>query len=110
LKLPNRENAYISSAKLINYLLSKTHPIGRWKAKFFRSLGFNETNLDFLEQGLISIINSEDVKDVIPLIFGKKYIVEGSLKTPAGTFVPVRTVWVIETDQDRPRFVTAYPA
>lgn len=110
MKLPNRENAYISSSKLINYLLSKTHPIGRWKGKFFRSIGFNETNVDFLEQGLISIINSEDVKDVIPSAFGTKYIIEGLLKTPAGTFVSVRTVWIIEADQDRPRFVTAYPA
>lgn len=96
-------------SKLTEYLLSRTHSVGKWKSKFFRALGFNETNVDSLEEGLISIANSEDIKDVIPSKLGTKYVIEGSLKTPAGTFVSVRTVWIIEEGQDHPRFVTAYP-
>lgn len=109
MKIPNCSGAYIPTHKLSEYLLSRTHSVGRWKGRFFRALGFNETNVDFLEQGLISIANSEDVKDAIASTLDTKYIIEGSLKTPAGTFVPVRTVLIIEAGQDRPRFVTAYP-
>ena len=109
MKLPNRENAYIPSSKLHDYLLSKTHSVGRWKARLFRALGFDETNVDVLEQGLIAIAHSEDVKDVVLSAHGTKYIVEGTLQTPVGSLVQVRTVWIIDAGQERPRFVTAYP-
>ena len=65
MKLPNRENSYIPSSKLSDYLLSKTHPIGKWKGRLFRAHGFNETNVDLLEKSLISIANYEDLKDVV---------------------------------------------
>lgn len=109
MKLPNREDAYVPLPKLYDYLLSKTHSVGRWKARFFRALGFDETNVDMLEQRLIAIAHSEDVKDVVPSAHGTKYVIEGSLQTPAGSLVQVRTVWIINAGQDRPRFVTAYP-
>jgi hypothetical protein len=110
MKLPNRENAYIPSLKLHDYLLSETHSVGRWKAKFFRALGFDETNMDVLEQRLKAIARSEDVRDVMSSVHGTKYVIEGSLETPIGRLVHVRTVWIIDAGQDRPRFVTAYPA
>ena len=52
MKLPNREDAYIPSGKLGGYLLSKTHVVGRWKARFFSGLGFNDTNVDLLKDRL----------------------------------------------------------
>ena len=52
MKLPNAENAIIPPDKLTDYLLSQTHLIGRWKAKFFISIGFNETRIDELEEAL----------------------------------------------------------
>lgn len=109
MKLPNCEKAYIPASKLSDYLLSKTHPVGKWKAKFFNTLGFDETNTDIIENRLLSIAHSEEIKDVIELTQGKKYIVDGSLQTPKGDLVNVRTIWIVETDQNRPRFVTAYP-
>lgn len=109
MKLPNRESAYIPLSKLHDYLLSETHPVGRWKARFFRGYGFDETNVDILEEQLMSIIHSVDVKEAESSIHGTKYIIEGAIKTPVGSFVQVRTVWIIDADQDRPRFVTAYP-
>jgi len=39
MKLPDREKAYIPLLKIKDYLLSETHPIGKSKAKFFRSCG-----------------------------------------------------------------------
>lgn len=109
MKLPNRESAYIPSPKLHEYLLSNTHSVGRWKARFFRALGFNETNVDVLEQRLLSIAHSEDVKDVVTSAHGTKYVIEGLLQTMAGNLMQIRTVWIVDVDQDHPRFVTAYP-
>ena len=110
MKLPNRESAYIPPSKLIGYLLSETHPVGRSKAKFWRALGFDETNVEVLERGLIAIAQSEEEKEIVSSPHGVKYVIEGILRTPAGNPVQVRTVWIIDTGQDRPRFVTAYPA
>lgn len=37
------------------------------------------------------------------------YVISGTLRTPRGTMVAVTTVWILETDTERPRFVTAFP-
>lgn len=109
MKLPNRENAYISPIKLNAYLLSETHPIGKAKAKLLRSMGFNETNVGLLKQELLSIAQSEDVKEAISSPHGVKYIIEGKIQTPIGSFIKILTIWIIDKGQERPRFVTAYP-
>jgi len=110
MKLPNREKVHISRRKLTDYLLSETHPIGRWKAKFFRALGFHEANVNLLLEGFRTIAQSEDVIEVASSPHGTKYVLEGSLLTPEEGHVYVKTVWIIDKDQDRPRFVTAYPS
>ena len=79
------------------------------EARFFRPLGFDETNTDTLERGLISIAHSEDVKEVVSSTYGTKYIIDGLLQTPAGEFAQMRTIWIIDIGQEHPRFVTAYP-
>ncbi|HET7673949.1 MAG TPA: hypothetical protein VFL54_00355 [Gammaproteobacteria bacterium] len=40
MKLPNAGAAVILPEKVRDYLLSPTHPIGRYKAAFFRSQGY----------------------------------------------------------------------
>lgn len=109
MQLPNRARAYIPPEKLIGYLLSETHAVGKSKAKFFRTLGFDETNVNQLEQGLLTIAQTEGVEDIITSSRGTKYVIDGSMETPKGVVVRVRTVWMIETEQENPRFVTAYP-
>jgi hypothetical protein len=39
--LPNADRAVIEDAKVRDYLLSATHPIGRFKSVFFVALGFS---------------------------------------------------------------------
>ncbi len=109
MKLPNREKACIPISKLIDYLLSETHITGKAKSKFFRMFGFNESNLEMLEQGLLTIARIQDVVSKNTSPHGIKYIIDGNLFTPINRFVSVRTVWIIEKDKDAPRFVTAYP-
>jgi hypothetical protein len=40
MKLPNAQNAVVDERKVREYLLSPSHPVGRFKAKFFGSIGF----------------------------------------------------------------------
>ena len=40
---------------------------------------------------------------------GVSYLVEGPLATPSGRQPRVRTVWLVETGELAPRFITAYP-
>jgi len=109
MKLPNRDKVYIPPGKLEHYLLSEIHPVGRLKARFFRGIGFEETNINSLEQGLLAIAHEQAIKSIVASPYGMKYIIEGTLETPTGRNVEIVTVWVIEIGQKAPRFVTAYP-
>jgi len=67
MRLPNRENAYIPRRKLTQYLISELHPGAKFKARLLLAAGFNETNLNILEQGLIAIALEQDVTQEVPL-------------------------------------------
>ena len=108
-KIPNPDQAVVSMQKLTQYLLSETHAVGKAKAKFFRSQGYNENNAGLLADGLIFIANSEEIKKEVASPYGVKYIIDGNLITPNKNEISIRTVWVIESHDNRPRFVTAYP-
>jgi hypothetical protein len=82
MQLPNKEKAYIPPNKLTGYLLSETLAVGKSKAKFFRSLGFDETTVEQLEQGLLAIAHTEQVKECTVSSHGTKYVIDGLLETP----------------------------
>ncbi|HAM53688.1 MAG TPA: hypothetical protein DCP92_24470 [Nitrospiraceae bacterium] len=109
MKIPNDSLAYIPPGKLTAHLLSETHSVGKSKAKLFRSIGYNELNISLLKEGLLSIAHNEEILDAQSSEHGVKYLVEGLLQTPAGGTLKIRTIWIIDKGQDRPRFVTAYP-
>lgn len=109
MELPNKNSAFVPSEKITEYLLSESHAVGKSKAKFFRSLGFIESNIKYLEQGLLHIASMGRVAETQKTSFGTKYVVDGMLETPKGATIQLRTVWIIETEQNSPRFITAYP-
>ncbi len=109
MKLPNCNKAFISSEKLVSYVLSETHATGKFKAKFFRSLGFDETNVYLFEKALRSLAKSQEAEDALSSQYGTKYIIDGKIDTPSGKTVKVRTIWIIEKGQNSPRFITVYP-
>ena len=109
MQLPNRANTYVSPKKLREYLLSDSHPVGRFKAKVFTSLGFTEQHLNDLREGLLAIAYMNEVREERQGSYGRKYVLDGALPTPRGTLLQIRTVWMIDAGEDAPRFVTAYP-
>lgn len=111
MNVPNRERAYVPEEKLRTYLLSLSHPVGKSKARFFRGLGFDESNVERLREELRGVVQRARVEETEHTSRGTKYVVIGSIRTPSGKKVAIRTVWMIEEEgSDAPRFVTAYPA
>jgi hypothetical protein len=60
--LPNVESAVIDPEKLRDYLLSPSHPVGRFKALLFSSLGYTQENWKQFEADLR---NQHLTKDVL---------------------------------------------
>lgn len=109
MKLPNHLNAIVPKEKLVDYLLSKTHAIGRFKASYFETIGFSEDNADLLRSELMKIAEFGEIDYCVESSHGVKYIVDGTIETPLGTLVEIRTVWIMENNSLNPRLVTAYP-
>lgn len=109
MKLPNSSKASIPEEKLIDYVLSETHYVGKFKAKFFSKLGFDAANINFFKKSLLKIAKTEEVTDEIVTPYGTKYILDGALGNPLGRKVKVRTLWIIEKGKSIPRFITVYP-
>lgn len=106
--LPNAEAAIISPEKLREYLLSPSHPIGRYKAALFRLYGYDQDRWEMLENDIRSILtNGADVLESTE--YGAKYAVRGTITGPNGRRLAIVTVWIILTNEAAPRFVTAYP-
>jgi hypothetical protein len=105
--VPNRERAVIDPLKLHGYLLSTTHPIGRFKAQFFATLGFTADRWRELEVALRDHL-SEEAELGLQEAFGQFYTIRAILKGPVSPSLVV-SVWLVRVGEDVPRFVTAYP-
>lgn len=110
-KLPDRKNAIIRREKLTDYLLSLTKPVGKYKAVFFRGIGFDDMNVNMLEQGLYEIVQKNNVKSKRSSddMSGINYKVTGLLRAPDSKTYLVETIWYIKTGTKNPSFVTANP-
>ena len=109
MKVPNAENAIIDPQKLVNYILSTAHPLGRFKAGFFSRLGYSSEEWQQFERHLREQVLTQDVTAVETSRYGQKFIIEGALTGPTGETVQIIAVWVILDGETVPRFVTAYP-
>ena len=109
MKLPNYEDAVVSETKIRDYLLSTKHRDGRSKAEFFTQLGFSSDAWEDLGKALLRHAAENEVAKIEDSPFGTRYIIEGVLLAPDRTGAIVRSVWFIETGEQNPRFVTAYP-
>jgi hypothetical protein len=107
-KMPNAEQALVPREKVVDYLLSASHPIGARKAVFFRSFGFDIRFPEVFRDALVAHANTHDFSKVAVTAYGTKYEVDGALATPSGRLPKVRSVWIVEGVAG-PRLVTALP-
>lgn len=95
--------------KITDYRLDETHPQGRSKAVFFRSLGFRREDPEALQHSLLQLAISSDMT-ATTTDFGRTFAGEGMLRAPGGRHVRVVTVWMLRAGNPPPLFVTAYPS
>lgn len=107
--LPNADRAEIAPAKVRGYLLSSSHPIGRFKARFFGALGFSADNWKEFEEALRIQHLTQDAQLADTDDHGQKYTIRAILNGPNGQSALVVSVWFIPKIGSVPRFVTAYP-
>ena len=109
MQIPNADRAIIDPAKLHGYLLSRSHPVGRFKAAFFLALGYSTEDWRRLEADLRSQHLSKDATAEARTSHGQKYAIHGTLVGPSGSSAGVVSVWFVRPGEEFPRFVTAYP-
>ncbi len=110
MKLPGADRTVVNASKIRGYLLSDAHPIGRFKAGFFATLGYSVTQWQVLEAGLRRHAVENEALATEANEYGQKYEVRGRMVGPAGKTAMVVAVWIVLRTEDFPRFVTAFPA
>lgn len=107
--LPEVERAHVDRAKVVEYLLSRTHPDGRSKAEFFTHFGFKVEAWQVLADALKVVGISNPVAGVVQSLHGTRYTVDGPMQSPDGRTPRVRTIWIVEPGRPGPRLITAHP-
>ncbi len=107
--LPGGTRAVVSATKIRDYLLSNAHPVGRFKAALFARLGYTAANWQDLADVLVELAGSAEAEVGDVDEFGTRYTVRAKITGPSGGTAEFVTVWIVRTDEDVPRFVTAYP-
>ena len=108
MKLPSAENAIIDPLKIQRYCLNSDHPVGKHKAKVFKSvLGFTARDSDTLETLIRQALSEQEAQLGVVDIYGQRYIVDFSVTTAQGDAV-VRSTWIILAGETTPRLTSAY--
>ena len=109
MRMPNTDRAVIEPIKLHGYLLSRTHPAGRSKSRFFAALGYAADEWWRLEADLRIQHLPRDAIMRARTRYGQKYEIRATLIGPSGRSERVISGWIVRPGEDFPRFVTAYP-
>lgn len=109
MRLPNVDKAQITEAKIVMYLLSTTHRAGKSKAAFFMQFGFTAPRWQELANALKQHAIHNEITIEEKTAFGSRYVIDGPLEAPDGTWLNVRSAWFIDNEGEVPRFVTAHP-
>ena len=109
MKLPFGELAEIPIEKTTKYLLNIEHPQNKGKAYFYFKIGFDEKQAEALKDAILNIAKTGTVQNIQTNEEGVKYEVLGTLIAPNGKEYPLKTIWIIENNNQKPRLVTAYP-
>ncbi|TWO68651.1 adhesin [Caenimonas sedimenti] len=107
--LPHSDRAVVEPSKVRDYLLSPSHPIGRFKAMVFAALGYTPDQWETLQRDLLTLGQTNPAVPGQMSRYGQKYEVSGTLVGPSGRSGKFVSVWLIATGDDVPRLVTVFP-
>ena len=107
-RLPNSERAILEIRKIEDYCLNPAHPRGRHKARLFReALGIEKADAAWLRDILLETARSSEAVELATDAYGSRWRVDVPI-VRHGKGVMVRTVWIVRTGEDAPRFVTCW--
>lgn len=106
--LPHGDRAILDVRKLREYCLSPTHPRGRHKARVFRqALGLRQDDAEWLRNALLEVAAEGEAMSIAVDAWGTQWRLDVALRRHHKTAV-VRTVWLVRTGDELPRFVTCW--
>ena len=109
MKSPYAQQARVESTKVLDYLLSGSHPDGRSKAEFFMRFGFRIEEWQEFAAALKSHAATNEVTRIVETAYGTRYSVDGEVETPDGRNPLIRTVWQVDSGHNIPRLIAAHP-
>lgn len=108
-RLPGADRAVLDESKVRDYLLSDSHPVGRFKAAFFGAMGYSAAEWASLAADLRHHAMDGEAFASEANEYGQKYEVRGRLVGPTGKTANLVALWIVLKGEGFPRFVTAFP-
>jgi hypothetical protein len=106
--LPNCERAVIDLRKIQDYCLNPAHPRGRHKARVFhRVLGLERGDAGWLRDTLQTAVAAAEAEIIQTDDKGPQWRVDVAV-TRQDRRAVIRTIWIVRTGEDFPRFVTRW--
>lgn len=90
-------------------LLNQAHPHDKSKAGFFYNTGYTLNVSAQLQNDLARFACIGKVEGITSNNEGTKYVVTGNFESINGKIYPLKTIWIVEDNNNRPRLITAYP-
>jgi hypothetical protein len=107
-RLPNIEQAILEARKIEDYCLNPDHPRGRHKARVFRdALGIVRNDAEWLRKTLLESLHDSEAIELASDAFGSRWRVDMRIRRH-GITIMVRTVWIVQTGEQVPHFVTCW--
>ncbi len=106
--LPNADRAILDLQKLDAYCLDSAHPRGRHKARVFReALGIGRDAAAWLRRELLDALTQAEAVRLVQDEFGTRWRVDVPVARQNRRVV-IRTLWIVRTGEQAPRFVTCW--
>ena len=106
--LPRGDEAILDIRKIENYCLSALHPRGRHKARVFReALDLHRGDAAWLRDVLLEAARSGEAVQVAADPWGTHWRLDATVRRH-GKMAVVRTIWIVRTGENVPRFVTCW--
>jgi len=102
------ERAILDIRKIEDYCLDPWHPRGRHKARLFRELlGVTRKDAAWLRGVLLAGVQDAEAGEIAVDVFGRRWRVDVPISRQDMSVV-VRTIWIVRTGEEVPRFVTCW--
>jgi hypothetical protein len=106
--LPHGDEAILDIRKIEDYCLNASHPRGRHKARVFReALDLQRGDAAWLRGVLLESARSGEALPIAVDPWGTHWRLDATIRRQGKSAV-VRTIWIVRTGENVPRFVTCW--